>query len=175
MNGKASTSKRRQSVYAWVLAAAIAASLAGLAAPAQALPGLGEVYVAGGGRSFGGIPSLTASYDALKYGWTLELGIDDLSLLRQWGIGFRADWPGEKAQKNVEIRYMLLNVATVRTIASASIGLGDDYKPDGRFGGILSFRTVLGLPYVATSFGLFRDPNHNSLSSAMFLVGGLSF
>ena len=168
----------RTTRFTWVrrlFTTAIAGALLAAASPAVALPGVGEFYVGGGGRSFGGIPSLTAAYDALHYGYTFEVGVDDLSLLRQWGVGFRADWPASYAQKNLEIRYMLVNLATIRTVAAASIGLGDDYKPDVRFGGIVTFRTVLGLPYVATSFGLFRDPNQNTLSSAMYLVGGLAF
>lgn len=161
----------------WRRASFLAALASGAlwAAPALAVPVLGEVYVGAGVRSFGGTPMLTSSADKLHYGFTAEAGFDDTALFRNWGAGLRGDWKNSAGQVSAELRYTVLRISSMRVIAGASLGLDGSKVLDGRFGGFLAARTVVGLPYVTVQVGAYHTPGESGLTSAGFLFGGMAF
>lgn len=144
------------------------------AAPAEAVPGLGELYLGGGLRSFGGTPGLSDSGKAIDYGGTLELGIDDFSLLPQWGAGLRGDWNDGPGRWSAELRYTALSLPLVRALVGASLGFADSGL-DGRLGGFVAARVVLGLPYIGLQVGVYRDPAKQDVSSGGLLTVGVAF
>lgn len=151
------------------------AALIGLAAsPAAAVPGLGDVYVGGGLKSFGGTPGLSDEGKRLDYGGTFELGLDDFSLLPQWGAGLRGDWNGGAGRWSAELRYTALSLPLLRALVGASLGFGDAGL-DGRLGGFVAARLVLGLPYVGLQVGVYRDPQRDDVASGGQLTLGVSF
>lgn len=156
-----------------ILAATAAAWSLG-AAPAEAVPGLGELYVGGGLRSFGGTPGLSESGKAIDYGGTLELGIDDIAFLPQWGAGLRGDWNDGPGRWSAELRYTALSLPLVRAVVGASLGYADSGL-DGRLGGFVAARVVLGLPYVGLQVGVYRDPVKQDVSSGGQLTVGVAF
>lgn len=154
------------------LAATAAALLA--AAPAQAVPGLGEVYVGGGLRTFGGTPGLSDEGKHLAYGGTFEAGVDNSGLLRQWGAGIRGDWNNGPGRWSAEARYTALTLPAVRAVVGGALGF-DDKGLDGRIGGFVAARIVLGLPYLGVQVGLYRDSASGDMTSAGQLTVGVAF
>lgn len=158
-----------------VAAALLAAALIGLwSGSACAVPGLGEVYAGGGLRSFGGTPGLSDHPQAIDYGGTVELGLDDFALLPRWGAGLRRDWNGGPGRWSAEVRYTALSLPLVRALLGASLGFGDAGL-DGRLGGFVAARVVLGLPYVGVQVGVYRDPFRQDVSSGGQVTVGVAF
>ncbi|MBM4343666.1 MAG: hypothetical protein FJ100_09850 [Deltaproteobacteria bacterium] len=154
------------------------AALLGLAVPcaALALPVLGDVYLGAGARSLGGTPGVSKEGD-VRIAMTLEAGVDDLRLVRNWGVGVRADLgPGTK-RLAAEIRYVLVQFVGVKVLAGGELGLtGNKGALDGSFGAFVAGRLVLGFPYLGAQFGIYRTPGGNAtVSSSAMLTGGVSF
>lgn len=157
-----------------LVAMASAAAALTVAAPAAAVPGLGEVYVGGGIRSFGGTPGLSDAGKYIAYGGTFEAGIDNSGILRQWGAGIRGDWNDGPGRWSAEARYTALTLPAVRAIVGGSLGFNDQGL-DGRMGGFVAARVVLGLPYLGAQVGLYRVAGTGDVSSAGQLTVGVAF
>ncbi len=156
------------------LALPAAAAALFMAAPAAAVPALGEVYLGGGLRSFGGTPGLSDQGKGIRYGGTFEAGIDNSAIIRQWGAGVRGDWNGGDGRWSAEARYTALSLPAIRAIVGGSIGFNNNGL-DGRFGGFVAARVVLGLPYLGAQIGLYREPSSGDVSSAGQLTVGVAF
>ncbi len=166
----------------WAIQSALWLALAGCAATtlaataASALPVLGDVYLGAGARSLGGTPGLSKE-SAVRMAMTLEAGVDDLRLLRNLGIGMRADiGPGTK-RLAAEFRYVLLQFVGVKLLAGGELGLtGNKGVLDGSLGAFVAGRLVLGFPYLGAQFGIYRTPGSaGTVSSSAMLTGGVSF
>ena len=157
-----------------VLPAAVMAAIALIAAPAFAVPALGEVYVGGGIRSFGGTPGLSDEGKHINYGGTFEAGIDNSAIIRQLGVGVRGDWSGGPGRWSAEARYTALTLPAFRALVGGAIGF-DDKGLDGRFGGFVAVRVVLGLPYLGAQIGLYRESGTGDVSSGSQLTVGVAF
>jgi hypothetical protein len=132
---------------------------------AEALPALGEVYIGGGAHTVGGLPLVTK--DDVSYRGCFEAGIDDIGFLRDWGGGVRAQWLAGRPQWSAEVRYQITAIPTTRLLAIANFSL----EEAGRGGAVLATRTLLGLPYVGTQVGLYRDSNGDWSPAATLTIG----
>ncbi len=143
---------------------------------AAALPVLGDVYLGAGARSLGGTPGASKESE-VRMAMTLEAGVDDLRLLRNWGVGVRADIGPSTRRLAAEVRYVLVQFIGVKVLAGAELGLaGNKGTLDGSFGAFVAGRLVLGFPYLGAQFGLYRTPGSNAtVSSSAMLTGGVSF
>lgn len=157
-----------------ILPAALIAAALLIAAPASAVPAIGEVYLGGGIRSFGGTPGLSDEAKHISYGGTFEAGIDNSAIIRQWGVGVRGDWTGGSGRWSAEARYTALTLPAIRALVGGSIGF-DDKGLDGRFGGFVAVRVVLGLPYLGAQIGMYREPGTGDVSSGSQLTVGVAF
>ncbi|MSQ82396.1 MAG: hypothetical protein EXR77_05685 [Myxococcales bacterium] len=162
-----------------MLAFAVALVVVGgtlLANSAHAVPVVGDFYLGGGARSLGGTPGVSKEAD-VRMALTLEAGIDDVALIRKWGIGVRADVGPETKRVAAEIRYVLFQFVSLKVLAGAELGLiSTKGNLDGSFGAFVGSRLVLGFPYLGGQFGFYRSPGAAGVvSSSAMLTGGVSF
>lgn len=124
-------------------------------APAHAIPGVGEFYAGLGARTFGGFPGQNPLYVP-----TLEVGLDNMPLLKSFGFGARLDVPVHVDPISVgtafslEARYTIVSIPFFRLFAGASGGVKKDVGLDGMYSVFAGLRASLGLPYVGLSAGL---------------------
>lgn len=124
-------------------------------APAHAIPGVGEFYAGLGARTFGGFPGQNPLYAP-----TLEVGLDNMPLLKSFGFGARLDVPVHFDPMSVgtafslEARYTIVSIPFFRAFAGVSGGVKKDVGLDGMYSVFAGLRASMGLPYVGLSAGL---------------------
>ena len=125
------------------------------AVPAHAIPGVGEFYAGLGTRTFGGFFGQNPLWAP-----TLEVGLDNISLIKGVGVGLRVDLPihtdplSVGSAYSLEARYTVFSIPFLRGFAGISGGVKQDVGLTGLYSVFAGLRASLGLPYLAFTGGM---------------------
>ena len=125
------------------------------AVPAHAIPGVGEFYAGLGTRTFGGFYGQNPLWAP-----TLEVGLDNISVLKSLGVGLRIDLPihtdplSVDSAYSLEARYTVFSIPFLRGFAGVSGGVKKDVGLTGLYSVFAGLRASLGLPYLAFTGGI---------------------